>query len=101
MPNDDARTLAIRRIEAKRGFWTNLVSYVVVNALLWFIWLLTTGPGSAGYWPIWVTGFWGFGVLMHAWSVFGQKPISEDEIQREMRRSGGPVIGSGDDEQDA
>lgn len=102
MTDDDPRTLAIRRIEAKRSFWTNLVTYVVVNALLWVIWLLTKGSGTAGYWPIWTTVFWGFGVIMHAWKVFGQKPISEDDIRREMGRTGGTAAGPGvsDDERD-
>ena len=28
---------------------------------------------------------------MHAWTAFGQKPISEDQIQTEMTRDGGTV----------
>ena len=46
-----------------------------------------TGATGAGYfWPGWVLGGWGIGLLFHAWATFGQKPIHEDEIRREMDR---------------
>jgi hypothetical protein len=32
---------------------------------------------------------WGIGIVFHAWTVFGQKPITEDDVQREMKRNEG------------
>ena len=89
-PNGDEkrRTAAIERLKAKRAFWQNVVSYVVVNAFLVGVWALT---GAGYFWPAWVLGGWGIGVVMHGWTVFGQKPISEEEIEAEMTRDGGPM----------
>lgn len=84
--SDDAlRKDAIERLRNKRAFRQHVVSYVVVNAVLVGVWAVT----GAGYlWPIWVIGFWGIGLVMHAWTVYGEKPITEDEIRREMGKGG-------------
>ena len=37
-------------------------------------------------WPAFITLAWGIGVAMNAWEVYLRKPISEDEIRREMDR---------------
>ena len=42
--------------------------------------------GAGYFWPIWVILGWGIGIVFHAWTVFGQKPITEDDVQREMQR---------------
>ena len=55
--------------------------YVIVNAGLIGVWAIT---GAGYFWPGWVLGGWGIGLLFHAWATFGQKPICEDEIRREM-----------------
>jgi hypothetical protein len=87
-PQDPLRRAAIERLQNRRGFAPHLVSYVVVNAFLVAIWA-TTGAGY--FWPAWVIGFWGIGLVMHAWTAFWQKPITEQDVQREMER-GGPVV---------
>src|SRR4051794_33512034 len=77
----NARDAAIRRLKAKKGLQADLVSYVVINLFLVGVWAVT----SRGYfWPIWIILPWGFALGMHAWSVYGQRPITEDDIQREM-----------------
>jgi uncharacterized membrane protein YecN with MAPEG domain len=81
--DEHQRKAAIERLNNKRGFWQNVVAYVVVNAFLVLIWAVT---GAGYFWPIWVMGAWGIGVVLHAWTAFFTKPISEEEIQREMRR---------------
>jgi len=74
---------ARKRIEARRQFWQHLVSYVVVNAALIGVWAVT---GMGYFWPGWVIFGWGIGLVLHAWTTFGQKPVSEAEIRREMAR---------------
>ena len=79
----EQRQAAIDRLKNKRAFGQDLVAYVVVNGFLILVWALT---GRGYFWPAWVMGAWGIGVVMHAWTAFGQKPITEDEIEREMKR---------------
>ncbi len=86
---DPQRQAAIDRIKAKRGFQANVVSFLAVSALLVVIWAISDG----GYfWPIWIIGFWVFGLAMHAWAVFGQRGITEDDVQREIRKGGSDVV---------
>ena len=83
---EEQRQRAIRRIQAKRGFWSHFAIYLAVNALLVLIWALT----SAGYfWPVWPILGWGIGVVSHAVSVYVRPAeISEAKIDREMSRLG-------------
>ncbi len=80
---DERRQAAIKRVEAKRAFRFHAALYVVVNLLLMVVWALT---GARYFWPIWPILGWGIAVALHYWTVFQQKPISEDEIRREMER---------------
>ena len=59
------------------------------NALLVLIWALS---GGGSFWPIWVIGFWGLGLAVHAWNVYGQRGISEADVQREMRKGGDDIV---------
>jgi len=81
---DEARA----QLKRKREFRSAIVAYLAVNALLWLIWLLSDERGDANGipWPLWVTAFWGFGMVLSAWNVYGQKPISESDVDEEMRR---------------
>lgn len=82
---DDKRAAAVKRIEAKRAFRFHLALYLVVNLVLIIIWALT---GHGYFWPIWPMLGWGIGIAFHGWAVHFQKPISEDEIRREMEKGG-------------
>jgi uncharacterized ion transporter superfamily protein YfcC len=84
---NEARAQAIRRIKAKRAFQTHLIVFVLFNAFIWVIWALT---GAGFPWPIFVTFFWGIGLVTNAWAVYGHgDEISEADIEREMRRGEG------------
>ncbi len=72
---------AVKRIRAKRAFGLHATVYVAVNLLLVAVWALT---GRGYFWPIWPILGWGVGLLVHYWTVFLLRPISEDEIRREM-----------------
>jgi hypothetical protein len=80
---EDLRRQAKRRIQDRRAFWQDLVSYVIVNAALIGIWAVT---GGGYFWPGWVLFAWGIGLAFHAWNTFGQKPITDEQIRREMDR---------------
>ncbi len=82
---EQSREAAIKRLQAKRGFRTHLVVYILVNLVLVILWASISAVTRFHYfWPIWVIAGWGIGLALHAWSVYFVKPISEDDIQREM-----------------
>ncbi len=81
--HDDRRAAAIDRITDKREFRTHAVVYCMVNSLLVVIW---AGSGAGYFWPVWVIAGWGIALALHAWRIFGQTPISEDDIVEEMNR---------------
>lgn len=85
-PTNNAREQAIESLKNKREFTANIVSFVFVNLFMWGIWAAT----GMGYpWPIWVTGPWLIGMGFHAWKVYGQKPITDADIDAEMRKQAG------------
>jgi hypothetical protein len=86
--DDEPRRAAIERLKNRRSFGQHVVCYVVVNAFLIGIWAAT---GAGYFWPVWVLGFWGIGLVMHAWTAFVQKPITEQDIEREIGRGGSAV----------
>jgi uncharacterized membrane protein YecN with MAPEG domain len=81
---NERREAAIKRLQAKRGFQIHATVYVAVNLLLIAIWAMTGGS----FWPIWPILGWGLAVAIHYWTVFKQRPITEDDIRREMERGG-------------
>lgn len=86
---DTARERALERVKAKRATMANLAVYLIVNVFLWILWALTrdeAGNQSGVPWPIWVTLGWGVGLAFQAWNAYGRRPISETDIEREMRK---------------
>jgi class 3 adenylate cyclase len=74
---------AMERIRAKRGFSVHATVYAAVNLLLIVVWALT----SRGYfWPIWPILGWGLGLGMNYWAVYLRRPVSDDEIRRELEK---------------
>ena len=78
---DELRRRAVKRLQAKAGFWTHLAVYLAVNAFLVMIWFFT---GTGFFWPIFLIAGWGIGVAASAWDAFGREPITEERIQREI-----------------
>lgn len=79
---DAGRTAAIERLKNKRVFRSHLVVYLAVNTMLVVIWAVS---GAGYFWPIWPILGWGIGLALNAWTVFGQRPITEDDIRKEMQ----------------
>ena len=80
------REAAIRRLKERRDFWTHAVTFVVFNLAMAGVWYVT---GHGYFWPGWLMGAWGAGLAIHGWTIWGQRPISEEDIQRELNRRGG------------
>ena len=79
----DERAAALKRLNARRDFFGHLVAFVVINAAIVIVWF---GTGQGYFWPGWVLGGWGVGLVLHAWDTFGRRPITEEDIRREMAR---------------
>lgn len=73
---------------AKRraGFKTGMVYYIVINAFLWLIWLLTDGNDYEGGipWPAWSTAGWGIGMIIEYFSVY--KYPKENAAEKEYEK---------------
>ncbi len=77
------RQLARKRVQARRDFGSHLVAYIVVNALLIVVWAST---GAGYFWPVWVLAGWGVGLILHAWDVFVRRPVTDADVDAELRR---------------
>ena len=86
---------ARERVEEIKGFYVHLATYLLVNAGLLVINLLTS-PGY--YWFVWPLFGWGIGIVAHAVGTFGggvfgaaweERKVNEI-VEKERRRRGGP-----------
>ncbi len=83
MDEQEQRKVAIKQLKAKRDFKMHLGTYVIINAMMIAIWAM---GDRTGFWPMWVMIPWGVGLAFHGWNTYFNKPISEAEIERQMRR---------------
>jgi 2TM domain len=101
-----ARQLAIRQIERRRHFHINAVVSAIGMAVLVAIWAVAEYHNAGGwptqgfsqssgiqnvwnYWIVYPIGAWMLILGARAWFVYGHKPISESDIQREIERQSG------------
>jgi hypothetical protein len=83
-----SRDRAVQQLKKRRDFRGHLLVYVLVNALLVVIWSLADDHGF--FWPVFPIGAWGIGLVMNAWDVYWRRDITEEDIQREIKRGDGP-----------
>ena len=82
MDDQERRDAAIKRIKNKRDFRNGLVIYVVINAFLVGVWAFS---GAGYFWPAWPMLGLGVVLAFQGWDAYRvEKPISEEEIRREM-----------------
>lgn len=72
-----------KRLQERRDFGSHVVVFVVVNAFLVAAWAIT---GSGYFWPAWVLAAWGIGLVLHAWETFVHRPVTEADVEAELRR---------------
>lgn len=102
-----ARQQAIRQIERRRRFrisatWSAIAMVILVviwaaveyhNAGGWPVHGFSQSSGIPGVWNFWIVyplGAWLLVLAARGWFVYGNKPISESEIKREIERQAGP-----------
>ncbi len=59
---------AAKRVKEIKEFWSHLITYVLVNILLYFVNVMTT---PEYLWIKWVVLGWGIGIITHFLSVYG------------------------------
>lgn len=79
----DEREHVRRHLLARQDFGSHLLAYVVINVLLVVVWA-TTGHGY--FWPGWVLAGWGAALILHARETFWRQPVTEADIDEEIRR---------------
>ena len=80
---DDKYYLAKKKVENIKGFYGNLIAFVVVNAVLLFINLYTSPQNLWFYWPLM---WWGIGVVFHGLKVFEVFPtMGKDWEERKIK----------------
>lgn len=82
---EDLRSKAVQRIKRKRDFVGHVVVYLLINAGLWAVWAID-GADTDDIWPAWVSGIWLVILLLDAFKVYGERPISDQRIEEEVRR---------------
>ncbi len=71
------------RVQKRHALFGDFVWYVVINLSLVVAWALT---GFGYFWPGWVMGCWGVFLLLNTWSTYWRRPVTEDEVDEELRR---------------
>jgi 2TM domain-containing protein len=101
-----ARQEAIKQIERRRHFRIRATVGTLIMIILVVIWAFseyhnaggwpTSGfsqsssiPNVWNYWIIYPALVWVLAMAADAWFVYGHKPVSESEIQREIERQAG------------
>ncbi len=81
-PTSDSQ---LHEVARKRvDFRKHLITYLIINGLLWGIWFVT---GAKYPWPVWPTAGWGIGLIFHY--LFEYNPsrlLSEEEEFKKMKR---------------
>ena len=83
MSDDSARQQAIQRLHQRRGFVNFIVGAIVVSLFMVLIWALS---GRGYFWPVWVMGGFLIGGIFYGVNQLMNKPLTEDQIQREMQK---------------
>ncbi len=74
---------AKKRVQEIKGFYGNLVSFMVVNCVLIVINIVTSPQYLWFFWPL---SWWGIGVLFHGLKVFNYVPMfTKDWEQRKIK----------------
>jgi hypothetical protein len=98
----DLRDEAVKRLRKKQDFHAHVLVFVLINAVIWMLWALTDSDGFP--WAVFLTAFWGIGLVMNGWDVYARRPFTEAQIRAEVERlesdadDYGPHLRHGSDE---
>ncbi len=70
-----------QQAKARADFKTHLTVYLIINGVLWLIWLFSSGTHSHP-WPVWPTLGWGIGLLFNYLDVYKFRNTVEKEYEK-------------------
>lgn len=87
---DEIRRKVEEKYEERTGLIVHLVAYLIVNLMVWAIFLFNGGEFP---WPLFVTGGWGIGAIAHLLSYYNEhgagaekrEAAIEAEVERKYR----------------
>jgi len=79
----ELRARARKAAEDKLGFYAHLTAYILVNAMLIFIWWWA---GGGFPWFLFVTLFWGIGLVSHAFATYSGGAFTERMVEKEYQK---------------
>ncbi|MEM2110683.1 MAG: 2TM domain-containing protein [Candidatus Bathyarchaeia archaeon] len=82
----ELRLKAVRRAEAKAGFFIHLGIYIIVNIFLTIVWWFTGGNTGSFPWFIFPLLGWGIGVVAHFLAVYMETGYVEKMTEKEYRK---------------
>jgi hypothetical protein len=74
---------ARKRVEEIKGFYVNLIAYIVINIGLLILNLVTSPKHLWFYWPLL---WWGIGVFFHGMKVFNYMPFLGKEWEEKKMK---------------
>ena len=66
-----------------RRWVRRIIGAIVVSLFMVLIWVLS---GRGYFWPVWVMGGFLIGAIFYGVNQMMNKPLTEDQIQREMQK---------------
>lgn len=79
------RERARTRVEKRRKLRADVAAYVIINIFLIGAWAAT---GFGYFWPGWVLAGWGALLLLDAWNLRYRRPVTDEDVDRELRTGG-------------
>ena len=89
MKTTDRNPQLWRLARRRAKFQAGLVVFLLVNAGLWALWYFTGQESNPIPWPLWVTFFWGIGMVasgLKAYGSLGWADRSEREYEKLLRQ---------------
>ena len=71
----------------RASFRQHLITYLIINAFFWAIWLLSGGRSYGRHglpWPVWPALGWGVGLVFHYFGAYGND--ASENIEREYQK---------------
>ena len=84
---DAERTIAKKRVKARRDFASTVITLVVVDAILIVIWFVATG-GRGYFWPLWPSIGFAIAIVFSGLNAYGllNRDVTDGDIDAELDR---------------